>query len=175
MRLHPVSAPALGPPGSGQLSTAHPALLHGYLFYFLLREKLSPGKQPLQDTLYRSLEMAASHSGALNTGLGQSWDKADGARTRHTSARGPGALLSPEDRTAFPRCPLAMVPVARPTPLPTPHAVRPPGPPPTPHAVRPPYRAPPSELGTGSSGNPRPSGQSGRHSGMDWERHLSKY
>ena len=43
MRLHPVSAPALGPPGSGQLSTAHPALLHGYLLFPSLG-KAQPGQ-----------------------------------------------------------------------------------------------------------------------------------
>ena len=54
MWLHPISALALGPPGSGQLSTSHLALLHGCLFYFLLWEKLSLGKQPLQAILCRA-------------------------------------------------------------------------------------------------------------------------
>lgn len=101
MWLHPISAPALGPPGSGQLSTSHLAPLHGRLFYFLLWEELSPGKQPLQDILCRSLETAASHQGAHSGALNTGWDKADGVRTRHTAVWGSGALLSPEDRTAF--------------------------------------------------------------------------
>lgn len=119
MRLHPVSAPALGPPGSGQLSTAHPALLHGYLFYFLLWEKLSPGKQPLRDTLRRSLEMAASHSGALNTGLGQSGRGPDPA---HVSAgpRGSALTRAPHGLSEVPACDGACGLAHR---LPTPHAV----------------------------------------------------
>lgn len=101
MWLHPISALALGPPGSGQLSTSHLALLHGHLFYFLLWEKLSSGKQPLQAILCRSLETAASHQGAHSGAPNTGWDKADGLWTCHTSARGTGALLSPEDHPAF--------------------------------------------------------------------------